>query len=214
MEFDDILICPKTKNRITIDTVNNIAKVEQSDIVYPIKAGIIDFLPDTTDRVSEAYDSVASSYDDYVNSSSLKWKLFSLIMWGGGDDDHYTQIEKVLSSIPETGIFTSDKYRKLKKTGIIALDYSLAMLQKAQHLYAANGIKNVTFIRGDVGNLPIAQASVDLCLSMAGFHAFADKDRALSEIVRVLKTNRIFAGAFYIKGKRYLTDILVKYVLS
>ncbi|KKK69606.1 hypothetical protein LCGC14_2932340, partial [marine sediment metagenome] len=83
-----------------------------------------------------------------------------------------------------------------------------------RHLYTENGIENVTFIRGDVGNLPIEQASVDLCLSMNGLHAFPDKARALSEIARVLKNNRLFAGCFYIKGKRLLTDLLIRHILS
>jgi SAM-dependent methyltransferase len=87
------------------------------------------------------------------------------------------------------------------------------MLEKAQHSYAENGIENVTFIRGDVGSLPIEHTSVDLCLSSAGFHAFSDKARALSEIVRVLKVNKIFTGSFYIKGKRLLTDLIVRHIL-
>ena len=222
--LEDILICPKTKNRIAIDAVNSIAKVEQSDLSYPIKAGIVDLLPDTVDRISKAYDSLASSYDDYQTLSSLRWKLFTLFAWGCLDDKGFT--EKMLSSVPDyfdsvlldvpagTGIFTFKKYKKLKKAKIIALDYSLAMLRKAQHLYAENGIQNVTFIRGDVGSLPLEQASVDLCLSMAGFHAFPDKTQALNEIVRVLKPDCIFSGSFYIKGKRLLTDLLVQHVLS
>ena len=223
--LEDILICPKTRSRITIDTVNSsIAKVEQSDISYPIKAGIVDFLPDTSDRISRAYDSIASSYDDYTNLSSLKWKLFTLFAWGFLDDKGFTQ--KVLSFVPDdfsgvlldvpvgTGLLTLNKYRELKKAKIIALDYSFAMLEKAQHLYAENGIENVAFIRGDVGNLPLEQASVDLCLSMNGFHAFPEKARALSEIARVLKNNMPFAGCFYIKGERLLTDLLIRHILS
>ena len=112
-----------------------------------------------------------------------------------------------------TGTFTFDKYRKLNKANIIAIDYSLAMLQKAQERYAENGIHNVTFIRGDVGNLPVQQASIDMCLSMAGFHAFPNQDQGLDEIARVLKHTSIFSGTFYIKGKRLLTDLFVQQIL-
>lgn len=52
--FDDILICPQTGHRITIDAVRSIAKVEESHLSYPIKDGIIDFLPDTVDRISKS----------------------------------------------------------------------------------------------------------------------------------------------------------------
>ena len=223
--LEHILICPQTKSRITIDAANHVAKVEQSEISYPIRSGIIDLLPNTEDRISRAYDSMAPSYDDYANLSSLTWKVCTLIFAGFIDDKGFFT-EKVLSSIPDdfdgvlldvpvgTGTYTFEKYQKLRKARIIAIDYSLAMLEKAQHVYAEHGIENVTFIRGDVGNLPIEHASVDLCLSMAGFHAFADKAGALSEIARVLKVDKTFTGSFYIRGKRLLTDLIVRHILS
>jgi SAM-dependent methyltransferase len=224
--LDNILICPKTHGRMTIDAANSIARVEGSDLSYPIKDGIIDFLPDTEDRITKAYDSCASSYDNYMNLSSLTWKLFGtpfvLLVWGFLDGKIF--IDRPLGSIPDdfdgvlldvpvgTGVFTFDKYRKLNRARIIAIDYSLAMLQKAQERYAENGIHNVTFIRGDVGNLPVRQASIDMCLSMAGFHAFPNKDQGLDEIARVLKLNSIFSGSFYIRGKRFLTDLFVRQI--
>jgi ubiquinone/menaquinone biosynthesis C-methylase UbiE len=222
--LENILICPKTQNRISIDTANNIAKVEQSDLSYPIKDDIIDFLPDTSDRISKAYDSIASSYDDYMNLASLKWKLFTLFAWGFLDDKGFAQ--KVLSFIPDdfngvlldvpvgTGTHTVEKYQELNKARIVVIDYSLGMLQRAKKLYSENGIYNVTFIRGDVGNIPVQPASIDFCLSMNGFHAFPDKDQALHEIVRVLKHDAIFSGCFYVKGKRLLTDLGVKHIFS
>ena len=220
----DILICPKTKGRIRIDAAHSVARAVQSNISYPIKGGIIDFLPNTVDRVSKAYDSFAASYDRYQTLSGLHWKLFSLIAWGACD---YTDmIQKPLSSIPDdfdgilldvpvgTGIFTVEKYCTLKKATIVAVDYSLAMLQKAQTRYTQHGIHNVLFIRADVANLPIQQASIDMCLSMAGFHAFHKKDDALHEIARVLKTASLFSGTTYIKGKRLLTDLIVTLIFS
>lgn len=221
--LDDILICPKTQGRITIDDANSIAKIEGSERSYPIKDGIIDFLPDTEDRVTRAYDSFASSYDSYMSLSAWHWKLYVLIAWGLLDDKEV--MHRVLSSIPDdfagvlldvpvgTGMLTCEKYRSLSKAGIIVIDYSLAMLKEAQKRYAEKGIQNVTFIRGDVENMPIQQASIDACLSMSGFHAFPNQDQALHEIVRVLKHDAIFSGCFYIKGKRLLTDIIVRTVL-
>ena len=221
--LDDILICPKTQGRMTIDDANGIAKVEGSGLSYPIRDGIIDFLPDTEDRVTRAYDSFASSYDSYMSLSAWHWKLYVLIAWGLLDDKEV--FNKILSSIPDgfagvlldvpvgTGMFTWEKYHSLNKARIIVIDYSLAMLKEAQKRYAEKGIQNVTYIRGDVGNIPVQAASIDACFSMAGFHAFPDQDQALHEIVRVLKHNAIFSGCFYIKGKRLLTDIIVRTVL-
>jgi uncharacterized protein YbaR (Trm112 family) len=130
--LDNILICPKTQSRITIDAANSIAKVEGSDLSYPIKDGIVDFLPDTEDRISKAYDSCASSYDNYMNLSSLAWKLFGtpfiLLVWGFLDDKVF--IHMPLNSIPDnfdgvlldvpvgTGTFTFDKYQNLTKPAL------------------------------------------------------------------------------------------------
>ncbi len=222
--LEDILFSPITNEGVYIDAEKSCAIGSESKIEYPIKDDIIDFLPEVNDQISEAYDSISFCYDDYANLSSLKWKIFTLFTWGFLDDSKY--IQKVLDSIPEdfdgvildapvgTGILTVHKYRQLGKAKIIALDYSLSMLRKARNLYTANGIDNVTYIRGDIGSLPLRHASVDLCLSMGGYHAFSDKTQALEEIARVLRTNGTLSGGFYVRGKRLLTDLLVKYIFS
>ena len=56
--------------------------------------------------------------------------------------------------------------------------------------------------------------SFDLVLSMNGFHAFPDKDKAFQETWRVLKKDGTFLACFYIKGKSCVTDWLVKNILS
>jgi ubiquinone/menaquinone biosynthesis C-methylase UbiE/uncharacterized protein YbaR (Trm112 family) len=218
--IEDILVCPKTRNRISFDFANSEVKVEKTDISYPIKDGIIDFLPGVDDSISKAYDSRASFYSDYVTSSNIFTKLLNMIFWGVASQYEFAQ--EILPFIPDgfngvlldvpvgTGILTLEKYRKLKGARIIAVDYSLGMLQRAKQIHAKNGVVNVTLVRADVGNLPIDDAKVDLCLSMNGFHAFPEKDIALREIFRVLKSNRQFVGCFYIRGKRKFTDFYIQ----
>lgn len=53
--------------------------------------------------------------------------------------------------------------------------------------------------------------SVDTVVSMNGFHAFPDKQKAFHEIWRVLKPGGNFIACFYIRGKSKRTDWLVKY---
>ena len=57
-------------------------------------------------------------------------------------------------------------------------------------------------------------ALFDIVLSMNGFHAFPDKEKAFRETWRVLKPVGKFIACFYIKGKSGITDSLVKNVLS
>ena len=69
-------------------------------------------------------------------------------------------------------------------------------------------------IQGDVGNLPFEDSTFDVVLSMNGFHAFPDKEKAFDEVYRVLKTGGKFISCFYIHGQSKISDALVKYVLS
>jgi ubiquinone/menaquinone biosynthesis C-methylase UbiE len=108
-----------------------------------------------------------------------------------------------------TGVFTSKKYSEIPKARIFVLEYSLNMLLEAKRKYQAQNIHNVVYILADMKNMPIAGNSVDVLLSMSGFHAIAGKDTALSEVDRVLKPGGRFSGCFYVRGKRKLTDLFV-----
>lgn len=65
-----------------------------------------------------------------------------------------------------------------------------------------------------VGNLQMENESVDTVVSMNGFHAFLDKQKAFHEIWRVLKPGGDFIACFYIRGKLKRTDWLVKNILA
>ena len=144
----------------------------------------------------------------------------------GGSRGVEDYTEKVLSAIPDdfdevlldvpagTGVLTFEKYARLKRVTIVAVDYSLGMLHEGKKRLELHNIGNVNFIRGDVGNLPVKDSSIDLCVSMNGLHAFPQKELAFDEIYRVLKPEGKFVGCFYITGKRELTDFLVGAALS
>jgi ubiquinone/menaquinone biosynthesis C-methylase UbiE len=222
--ISDLLICPVTHQKIILDYANEKATVEGTDIVYPIKNGIIDFLPGVGDGISAFYDDMAPKYDEYMLSANFLWKLTNLFTWGFYDDWKYAQ--KVLAYVPDdfygvlldvpvgTGVLTLEKYKQLNKAQIIAIDYSPGMLAQAKRRCDEHGMKNVTLIRADAAHLPIENNVVNLCLSMNGFHVFPEKQRAYDEIVRVLKSRGALAICFYVKGKRRLTDFLIQHVLE
>ena len=101
---------------------------------------------------------------------------------------------------------------RLENAEITCLDYSADMLSQAKARLGE--YKHIDFIQGDVGNLPMPDESFDIVLSMNGFHAFPDKEKAFSETFRVLKSGGEFIACFYIKGKSKITDWLVKNILS
>jgi len=221
---DSILVCPKTGGGILLDGENGIAETGRSDMSYPIRDGIVDFLPGVRDLISVSYDRSASRYDSYMKSGNLFWTLIRQIGWGIARTESYTA--KVLSVIPDdfdgvlldvpvgTGVLTLEKYARMKKATILSVDYSIGMLQQAKKRFEQRDIDNVIFVRGDVGSLPLRDSSVDFCVSMNGLHAFPRKVVALSEIRRVLKPDGGFAGCFYVTGKRRLTDLFVWAILS
>ena len=55
---------------------------------------------------------------------------------------------------------------------------------------------------------------LDTVVSMNGFHAFPDKQKAFHEIWRVLKPGGDLIACFYIRGKSKRTDWLVKNILA
>ena len=111
-----------------------------------------------------------------------------------------------------TGVITMPVYETLPKAQVECLDYSEDMISFARLRAKQTGVKNVSFSQGDVGALPFADDSFDLVLSLNGFHAFPDKERAYREIFRVLKPGGIFCGCFYIAGECKRTDWMIRHI--
>ena len=109
-------------------------------------------------------------------------------------------------------MFTQRKWSSLKNAHITCLDYSTDMLEQAKR--RLDGKAHINFIQDDVGNLQMDDESFDIVLSMNGFHAFPDKQKAFSETCRVLKSGGDFIACFYIRGKSKRTDWLVKNILA
>jgi len=221
MELTDILRCPKTGNKLRFDDSDSLVHVEHSDLTYPIIDGIVDFCPQVRDTVSRTYDAIASRYDTYMTSSNLFMKVVNTIVWGLGDDPDYedtvlsylpSQFDGILLDVPVgTGLFTCSLYAGFPNATIIAVDYSMGMLQKARHRFQQHGVNNVCLLRADVANLPVRDAAIHIVLSMNGLHAFPDKQRAIAEMRRVLRKQGTLIACCYVRGARRLSDWFVKH---
>ena len=177
-----------------------------------------------SEKIKGAYKTSKNIYDDALAQKKWWSKLYISLFWGGIDD--FKLAQNVLNAIPAdfngrlldvpvgTALFTVDKYLSLPNVEITCLDYSEDMLEQAKFRFTENKIKNITCIQGDVGNLPFEDETFDVVLSMNGFHAFPDKDKAFSETARVLKTGALFCGCFYIKNENKRTDFLVNFLFS
>ena len=174
------------------------------------------------DKIQEAYESSKNIYDGVLTQGNFFSRMYIKLFWSGTDDNEIAR--KVLSYIPDdfsgklldvpvgTAVFTQRKWSTLKNAHITCLDYSTDMLEQAKR--RLDGQAHINFIQGDVGNLQMDDESFDIVLSMNGFHAFPDKQKAFRETFRVLKSGGDFIACFYIRGKSKKTDWLVKNILA
>jgi ubiquinone/menaquinone biosynthesis C-methylase UbiE len=218
--WTDILRCPKTGNRLCIDQTSSIARVDRADATYSLVDGIVDFCPESQDRIAASYDKVAKRYDPGITASTLRSKVLGRIIWGRASD--LDPMEKVLSLLPSrfdgvlldvpvgTGVFTAPLYRRYPNATIICVDCSMNMLRRARVRFQEHGVNNVHLVKADAARLPIDDAAIDMVLSMNGWHAFADKWRAVLEIRRVFRKDGTFIACGYIKGARRLSDWFVR----
>ena len=176
------------------------------------------------DKIKQSYRTSKSIYDDVLTRGTWWSRLYMNVFWGGCDDNEIAR--KVLAYIPYdfqgrlldvpvgTAVFTYQKYARMKNADITCVDYSGDMLEQASSRFTDNHIPNVMTMKGDVGALPFDDERFDIVLSMNGFHAFPDKDKAYSEVNRVLRKGGKFIACFYVKGQSRISDWLVKTVLA
>lgn len=70
---------------------------------------------------------------------------------------------------------------------VVAFDATERMLEKAKARCAKAGLGNVEFKSGDAEHLPFPDAQFDGAVTRAAIHHFADPQRAISEMFRVLR---------------------------
>jgi SAM-dependent methyltransferase len=78
--------------------------------------------------------------------------------------------------------------RRVGPTGVVyGLDMTEEMLALARHNQTEAGITNAHFLRGQIEDVPLPAASVDVVISNCVINLSTDKSHVLAEIARVLK---------------------------
>ncbi len=174
------------------------------------------------DKIKRSYSLSKNIYDDVLTQGSFLSRWYIRFFWQSVDDNQLAKdllswidddMKGRLLDVPTgTGVFTYKKYERMDQAKIVCLDYSEDMLTQAIERFAA--MPYVQCVQGDVGQLPFPSASFDHVLSMNGFHAFPDKEKAYQQIYRVLKPGGLFTACFYVRGESRRTDWLVQHILA
>jgi SAM-dependent methyltransferase len=75
---------------------------------------------------------------------------------------------------------------------VTGLDFTDAMLEKAERNCAKLGFTNVEFVKGDIEEMPLASDSFDVIVSNCVLNLVPDKVKAFAQMHRVLKTDGHF----------------------
>ena len=175
------------------------------------------------DKVKRAYRQSRNIYDDVLTQNKWWSKLYIRLFWGIEDVKITRKLFRTLPGdfsgtlldVPCGTInLTAEQYLELEGADITCLDYSEDMLAKAKARMEQYGLSHVSIRQGDVSTLPFADGVFDAVLSMNGFHAFPNKEKAYAETARVLKSGGFFFGCFYVKGECQRSDFAVNTFLS
>ena len=122
---------------------------------------------------------------------------------GCGNPVAFSEIKKgdtVLDLGSGAGI---DCFLAAKKVGrkgkVIGLDIVSEMIEKASVSARKKGFKNIEFKLGEIESIPLEDKSVDIIISNCVINLVPDKDKAMSEVYRVLKKG----------GKIFISDIVL-----
>jgi arsenite methyltransferase len=109
--------------------------------------------------------------------------------------------ERVVDVGCDAGIDSLIVARKVGPDGrVIGVDMTPSMLEKARHAAHEAGLENVEFREGYAESLPVDEGWADVVISNGVLNLMPDKDTALQEMCRVLKSG----------GRLQIGDILVQ----
>jgi SAM-dependent methyltransferase len=145
---------------------------------------------------TEAWDPITANLYDEAQTAGIPAKAM-LASLGCGNPTALAELhegETVLDLGSGGGIDVLLSARRVGPTGkAYGLDMTDEMLALAEQNRMKAGATNVTFLKGEIENIPLPDASVDVIISNCVINLSGDKARVLREAFRVLKPGGRFA---------------------
>jgi len=141
-----------------------------------------------------------SQLEGYVEDADLEL--------GCGIPVNHIEIKPGMSVLDLGAGAGNDVFVAARMTGptgnVVGIDFTPAMVEKARANKAKLGLEYVSFVQGDIEDMPLADNSFDLVISNCVLNLVPNKKKAFSEIKRVLKTG----------GRFSISDIVLQGELS
>jgi ubiquinone/menaquinone biosynthesis C-methylase UbiE len=154
------------------------------------------------DKVGKFYDVVWTEYLPEYNASETHWKIFY--------SPQEIEGKSVLDAGCGTGIF-SIIFARNGAADVLGIDISEGSLETAVTLKTKFELESASFQKQDMLSLPYDDESFDIVWAWGTVHHTTDPWKAMSELIRVLKTGGSILLAVYTRTKvTFLHEIIRK----
>jgi ubiquinone/menaquinone biosynthesis C-methylase UbiE len=149
-------------------------------------------------------------YDFYIERPWLS-RAVGRVVWGIDTSPLYASMAAIgqlhdgatILDVPCGGGVALRALRPDQRVRYLAVDVDERMLARFQRRAHERSLTGIEAIRADMRDLPLADASADLCLSYSGLHMVPDPAAAIAEIARCLKPGGQLVGTtFLAEGTR------------
>ena len=195
------IVCPACKSGLLADSKGQI-HCSACGSSFPVVKGVLDLLP----KSEEPPAARPMEWDWFVRMyESRLWRrnpIFSLLLGVSFDKELELIMNVANLKGDETfldlgcgpGIYTRPFARKLQNGRAVGLDLSMPVLDYAVRRGQAEGISNLTFIRGDALDLPFLENQFDVIICCGALHLFPYPE-VLQGVGRILKPGGRFIVA-------------------
>lgn len=174
-------------------------------------------MPTFRERSQARYDALPGALYDFAIERPEVARVAARAMWGADVEVFYSALDAVreapegitILDVPCGGGVALARLPRGRRVRYLAVDASPGMLERAGRVAKARSIEGVELVEADVGALPFADASVDLCVTSAGLHCFPDPARAVAEMARCLRPGGRLVGSMVVAAAGARHDALM-----